>query len=195
MSRATRRAFSNSLLKTKDNVVTKWRRGPGDRGCRESRATELGLCIHLHWLDQPSAISDPGDQGKAMLKDFPMVKEVWFREHPGKTDIHKSISPDRMNPWLLRELTDTIAKSLMIIFGRSWWSGEVSEDWKTVNVTPVFKKLSLGMGQQQRGWTLVREYREMVSTECHLYPFCWTPSSACIHLHVGSVCRHVYSEA
>ena len=41
---------------------------------------------------------------------------------------------------LLGELADVIAEPLSIIFERSWRTGEVPEDWRKANVTPVFKK-------------------------------------------------------
>ena len=41
---------------------------------------------------------------------------------------------------MLRELAEVIAEPLSIIFERSWITGEVPEDWRIANVTPVFKK-------------------------------------------------------
>jgi len=41
---------------------------------------------------------------------------------------------------VLRELADVIVEPLSIISERSWRTGEVPEDWKKANVTPVFKK-------------------------------------------------------
>jgi len=41
---------------------------------------------------------------------------------------------------VLRELADVIAEALSIIFERSWRTGEVPEDWRKANVTPIFKK-------------------------------------------------------
>uniref|UniRef100_A0A8B9Q7B9 Reverse transcriptase domain-containing protein n=1 Tax=Apteryx owenii TaxID=8824 RepID=A0A8B9Q7B9_APTOW len=73
-------------------------------------------------------------------EDFPLVEEEWVRDYLSKLDTHKSMGPDGIHPRVLRELADVIAKPLSIIFERSWRTGEVPEDWKKANVTPVFKK-------------------------------------------------------
>jgi len=41
---------------------------------------------------------------------------------------------------VLRELADVIAEPFSITFERSWRTGEVPEDWRKANVTPIFKK-------------------------------------------------------
>jgi len=69
-----------------------------------------------------------------------LVKEDCVRDRLSDLDTHKSMGPDGMHPRVLRELADVIAEPLFIIFERSWRTGEVPEDWRKANVTPIFKK-------------------------------------------------------
>ncbi|PKU29730.1 rna-directed dna polymerase from mobile element jockey-like [Limosa lapponica baueri] len=73
-------------------------------------------------------------------EDSPSIKEDRVRDHFGKLDTHRYIGPDGMHLRVLRELADVIVKPLSIIFERSQRTGEVPEDWREANVTPVFKK-------------------------------------------------------
>jgi len=52
---------------------------------------------------------------------------------------HKSMGPDEMHPWVLRELADEVTKPLSIISERSLRSGDVPTDWSRGNITPIFK--------------------------------------------------------
>lgn len=46
---------------------------------------------------------------------------------------------ERTHPRVLRELTDVIARPLLIVFDQSWQLGEVSKDWRKANVIAIFK--------------------------------------------------------
>lgn len=73
-------------------------------------------------------------------EDFPLAKEDRIRDHLSKLDTCKSMGPDRIHSRALGHLVDVIAKPFSIIFKRSWRTGEVCEDWKKADVTPVFRK-------------------------------------------------------
>ena len=47
---------------------------------------------------------------------------------------------DQIHPRVLRELAEVIAELLSVIYQRSLLTGEVSEDWRLANVTPIYKK-------------------------------------------------------
>jgi len=55
-------------------------------------------------------------------------------------DCHKSMGLDRHHPQVLRELVGVIAVLLSAIYQHSWLSGEVPEDGRLADVTPIYKK-------------------------------------------------------
>jgi len=89
----------------------------------------------------PQESQAPEVKKKAYRKgDLPLVEEDCVRDHLSNLDSHKSLDPDGMHQRVLRELADVIVEPLSIIFERSWRKGEVPEDWRKVNVTPIFEK-------------------------------------------------------
>lgn len=63
-------------------------------------------------------------------EDLPAVREDQAQDHLKHLKVHKSIGPDEIDPQLLRELADKVAKPLSIVLERSWQSSEDPTDWK-----------------------------------------------------------------
>ena len=55
-------------------------------------------------------------------------------------DPSKASGPDGISPRILKELAPELAPALTTLFRSSLKTGEVPLDWRTANVTPVFKK-------------------------------------------------------
>ena len=73
-------------------------------------------------------------------EDLPLWEEVKVVEHLNKLDVHNSMAPDGMHPRMLRNLADVTVRVPPIIFKMLWQLGEIPEDWKRADVTPINKK-------------------------------------------------------
>lgn len=71
-------------------------------------------------------------------EDFHLVIEGWVRNWLGSLNTHKSMVSDGLHPWVLRELADVYLP--LFIIEKSWGTGKVSDDWRKVRVTVIFKK-------------------------------------------------------
>ena len=82
---------------------------------------------------------DAADRTYPNLPDLhittPGIQKLLERLNP-----NKAMGPDELHPRVLKQLAETVAPILHIIFTKSMDSGEVPVDWKTANVAPIFKK-------------------------------------------------------
>ena len=76
---------------------------------------------------------------------------------------------------MLRELADVIARPLSIIFDRSWRLGEVPEEWRKVNVTPILKK---GKKEDPGNYRPVRHIKDKKITRTGQHGF--TKGKSCL---------------
>ena len=53
---------------------------------------------------------------------------------------NKATGPDEIPPKILKELAPEVAPILTLIFKSSLNTGQLPQDWKTANVSPIFKK-------------------------------------------------------
>jgi hypothetical protein len=68
------------------------------------------------------------------------ITEKMVREKIRNLKTESAAGPDEIGPKLLQELEAVVALPLVDIFRESVRTGEVPEDWKRANVTPIFKK-------------------------------------------------------
>ena len=53
---------------------------------------------------------------------------------------HKAAGPDKLKPLVLKQLAETLAPIITVLFQRSLDTGTIPDVWKTAHVTPLFKK-------------------------------------------------------
>ena len=76
----------------------------------------------------------------------PEIQVETVRELLLHLDCHKSMGPDGLHPRVLRELAGVIAEPFLAIYQHSWMSGEVPENWRLADVTPIYKDCKEDMG-------------------------------------------------
>jgi len=74
----------------------------------------------------------------------PALGEDQVKEHLRNLKVHKSMGPNEMHPWVLKELVDEVTKPLSITFEKLRQCSEVPTDWKKGNINPIFKKRKKG---------------------------------------------------
>jgi hypothetical protein len=74
-----------------------------------------------------------------MLRDIHLTEEAIYRQLK-KLKVGKAPGVDGIVPKVLVECAETLCKPLLRIFHTSLNEGRVPEDWKSANVTAIFKK-------------------------------------------------------
>jgi len=72
------------------------------------------------------------------------------------------MGPDGIQPRVLRDLTEELAKPLSIIYEQSWLTGEVPDDWRIVIVTPIYKKYQTELPRYYRPVSLTSVQEEIM---------------------------------
>ena len=57
-----------------------------------------------------------------------------------RLNVHKASGPDGLNSRVLKECSNEISPILALIYNKSLARGDVPDEWRQANVSPVFKK-------------------------------------------------------
>ena len=68
------------------------------------------------------------------------MNDILVTEQKVKKLMDKSQGPDRINPRLLKECNSSLSKPLLIFYQKSVDTGIFPTNFKTANITPIFKK-------------------------------------------------------
>ena len=119
-------------------------------------ADSQGMCNILNSFfssvftaEDTTNIPVPQNMCNVDIKSF-VVTEEMFKKRLSKVKKNGAPGPDKVTQQVLAELQDVVALPLCIIFNKSLNTGEVPEDWKLANVTPVFKKGSRSLAENYR---------------------------------------------
>ncbi|KAK4809540.1 hypothetical protein QYF61_016972 [Mycteria americana] len=125
-------AYISNKRRAKENLHRLWDVG----GNAVTKAEEEAESDQLFsGYPAPELEDGDGEQNAAPIIQGEIVRDLLH--HLGT---HRSMGLDGIHPRVLRELAEVLTKPLPILYQQSWLTGEVPGDWRSANVTPVYRK-------------------------------------------------------
>ena len=90
------------------------------------------------------ALSTPHNIADIIVTEEEVLKQL------DKLKANKSPGPDQFYPRVIKQVKHEIAKPLTILFNSSLQQGQIPQDWKLANITPIFKKGDRGLPSNYR---------------------------------------------
>lgn len=126
-------------MQTVKDRVSGLKRDDGKQTASDRETADVFNSYFKSVFTQEGEWKDEGEYAQVADMQIKITEDVVRRRLKAlKPD--KSPGPDGMHPLVLKQLADELAKPLAKIFDKSYNSGEVPEDWRRANITPIYKK-------------------------------------------------------
>ena len=132
-------------LQTRPVEVTQLKKSDGKTTSTDLEvAEELGMYFHEVYTREDTPLQPMNDDKLLTHEPFvdsvidlspEMVKSVLSKLQPNKAP-----GPDGLHPMMLRECANELAYPVSKIYAESFDSGILPTDWKSANISPIFKK-------------------------------------------------------
>ena len=134
---------ANSKLKVRSGVPN-LRKSPGSSDLTESDSEKAEVLnaffSSVYNIEPPGEI--PTIEQKTCTSQWkdPIITEEIVRKKLRQLKIDKSQGPDNLHPRVLKELADSIAKPVYLLFTQSLTEKKLPSEWKVGHITPIYKK-------------------------------------------------------
>ena len=132
-------AASVSPLKVNGRLVTEPKDQAEALNSQFSSAFSNGLCCTEEQFEARTNIKAQAPTSRLPCSSISITEEG-VRALLRDLDPSKAPGPDGITPRILKELAEELAPAFTLLYQSSINSGCVPQDWRTANVTPVFKK-------------------------------------------------------
>ena len=82
----------------------------------------------------------PGEKSDRVFISDIIITEKAVKDKLNKLNTAKTPGIDKIHPRVLKELSESLIKPLTILFNKSICEGQLPLDWKTANISAIFKK-------------------------------------------------------
>ena len=148
--------YINSKSKTKEGIGNLLQ-DPTDKNSKivetdKEKAEVLANYFSSTFTREPAGQIPTMERQKKIMEKMGDIRttEDEVRKILSKLKVDKSLGPDNIHPYFLKETANELASPLNIIFNRSLESSELPDEWKKGKITALFKKGSKKVASNYR---------------------------------------------
>ena len=129
----------------------------------EEKVAELSAFFSSVFTEEDKEVPTPEQVSTESIESLTITQDKVRSKLKGLSG-SKTPGPDNIHPRILKETADQICVPLTALFNRSLSTGELPEDWKLGNISPVFKKGSKGAVENYRPISLTSQVSKILES-------------------------------